>query len=176
LLPNTEYDTSDDYPIFVEATKQFVTAINNPTHRIVDITWKSQITDQELQYVATSRLIELNGLANGQYDLAKLIKLCEEINFCYTHDCLLAVTMLVRTVINHVPPIFGYQSFAEVANNYGGGSFKKSMQNLQNSLKNIADSNLHLPIRKTEVLPTKVQVNFSQDLDVLLAEIVRLLS
>lgn len=127
----------------------------------------------EIMFVDLVRIEELRAITSSSFDLAKLIKLCEELNTCYANDCFLAVTMLTRAVVDHVPPIFGYRSFNEVANNYGGKSFKKSMQHLQNSLRYIADSHLHQPIRNKETLPSRVQVNFSNDLDVLLAEIVR---
>lgn len=84
--------------------------------------------------------------------------------------------MLVRAITDHVPPIFACKIFAEVANNFAGArSFRGSMQNLNVSLRNIADAHLHVQIRKSEILPTEGQVDFRADLDVLLAEVVRLL-
>ena len=72
--------------------------------------------------------------------------------------------------------LFGKQNFTEVANNYSGGkSFRESMQHLNNSSRKIADSFLHSHIRQKEVLPNKTQVNFKNDMDVLLAEVVRIL-
>jgi len=47
------------------------------------------------------------------------------------------------------------------------------MRHLDKSLRKIADSYLHGHIRERESLPNKTQVNFSQDIDVLLAEICR---
>ena len=86
--------------------------------------------------------------------------------------------MIGRTILHHVPPIFGLKCFDEIANNYGGPkdhkSFKKNMTHLNESLKNIADSYLHLQIRKKEVLPTENQIDFKQDMDVLLGEIIRI--
>ncbi len=83
--------------------------------------------------------------------------------------------MLVRAIVDHVPPIFGQKSFKEVANNYqGSSSFKKSMLHLDQSLRNVADAHLHTHIRQRESLPSQTQVYFAQDLDVLLAEILRL--
>jgi hypothetical protein len=67
-------------------------------------------------------------------------------------------------------------AFAEVANNYSGSrSFKESMQHLDLSARKIGDAHLHTQIRTKEILPTATQVNFANDLDVLLAEIVRIL-
>ena len=85
--------------------------------------------------------------------------------------------MLVRTIANHVPPVFGCKNFAEVANNLAADkSLKKSLEHLDSSLKNIADYNLHQQIRQSESLPTGTQVDFKQDLDRLLEEVARRLS
>jgi hypothetical protein len=73
--------------------------------------------------------------------------------------------------------ISGYGTFAAAANNCvgAGKSFKQSMQRLGNSSRRIADMYLHTQIRRSESLPTSTQVNFANDLDVLLGEIVRIL-
>jgi hypothetical protein len=87
----------------------------------------------------------------------------------------MSIAMLARAIVDHIAPIFSCKTFGEVANNYGGAtSFKKSMQNLDRSLRSIPDAYLHIQVRAKESLPTAVQVNFSADLDVLLSEVVRL--
>jgi hypothetical protein len=82
--------------------------------------------------------------------------------------------MLARALLDHVPPIFGMRSFTEVANNYGGKSFKGTMEHLEEGLRNVADGHLHQQIRNSESLPTAQQVNFSAALDILLSEIERI--
>jgi hypothetical protein len=83
--------------------------------------------------------------------------------------------MLTRSLLDHVPPVFGKTSFTEVVNNYSGGkSFTESMQFLQGAARKIADAHLHMPMRAAETLPTPQQVNFASHLDVLLEEIVRI--
>lgn len=124
-------------------------------------------------FIAISRINELKNLTSNNFDFKKLVKLCEEINDNFENENFLSVAMLSRSILDHVPPIFGYNTFNEVANNYGGQSFKKNMNHLNNSLRSIADSFLHMTIRKKEILPNSVQINFSQDIDVLLAEIIR---
>ena len=89
---------------------------------------------------------------------------------------ILSIIMLTRALIDHVPPIFEYKSFNEVANNYSGTkSFKESMERLNASSRKIADQHLHTPIRKSESIPTMNQADFSNDVDVLLAEVYRIL-
>lgn len=127
-------------------------------------------------YVDASRIAELHSLVNPQWDVKKLARLLEELNVVHAADCHMSTAMLVRAIVDHVPPVFGLQNFAEVASNYAGGkSFKGSMQHLQGSLRHIADSHLHAQIRKSEVLPTAHQVDFSNDVDVLIGEVIRLL-
>jgi hypothetical protein len=126
--------------------------------------------------IAESRLAELRTLSDPRFDFKKLIRLCEEININFRAGCFLATAMLTRALLDHVPPIFGTKNFAEVANNYAGGSksFKGTMQHLDTGLRNIADGHLHGQIRKQETLPEAQQVDFRGGLDALLAEIVRI--
>lgn len=127
-----------------------------------------------LLLISESRLVELRALCSG-LDFKKLIRCCEELNTAYGAECYFATAMLTRAILDHVPPLFGFNTFAEVANNYGGGgkSFKEAMQHLENASRRVADAHLHLPIRRSESLPNAQQVNCGQQLDVLLAEIVR---
>lgn len=134
-------------------------------------------TGKQAYYVDPSRLEELRTLKSPKYDLSKLVRLCEELNTTSNDECYYSIAMLIRAILDHVPPLFGYKSFAELANNYkaGGQSFKRCMQHLENSSRRIADSHLHTQIRKNESLPNRTQVNFSSDLDMLLGEVVRVL-
>ena len=87
------------------------------------------------------------------------------------------MVMLTRALMDHIPPIFNVSTFREVVSNYKGTkSFKASMEHLDKSCRNIADASLHVHIRSQEILPNRTQVNFANDLDVLLVEIVRNLS
>jgi len=127
-------------------------------------------------YVSNNRIEELKEIKHKKYDLTKLIELCNELNHCFSRGDFLAVSMLVRAIIDHVPPIFGKQRFKEVVNNYPWKkSYKKAIENLENSLRNIADIYLHAQIRQRETLPNEIQVNFSQSLDLLLSEIITIL-
>jgi hypothetical protein len=135
------------------------------------------ISDSESSIViAPSRLVELRSLVSPDFDFTKLVRLCEEVNTSYGLHCYYAAAMLIRSVLDHVPPIFGFRNFGEIANNYAGGgrSFKDAMNHLESASRKVADAHLHMPIRKSEILPTAHQVNCGQQLDLLLAEIVRI--
>jgi Sec-independent protein translocase protein TatA len=60
--------------------------------------------------------------------------------------------MLARALLDHIPPIFGFHTFPDLASQYGGGgkSFKECMNHLENSSRKIADAHLHSQIRKKE--------------------------
>lgn len=127
-------------------------------------------------YVDSSRIVEIKKIKSNKFDLSRLIKLCDELNSSFENKCYFSVAMLVRSILDHVPPIFDSSSFAEVSNNcQGTRSFKSQMQHLEISSRKIADSYLHTQIRDRESLPNSTQVDFSNDLDVLLGEIYRLL-
>lgn len=128
-------------------------------------------------YVDHTRIIALQNMGAGSWDFSRLVELCREINIAAANRCHMSTAMLLRTILNHVPPVLGFATFAEVASNYGGPktnkSFKGNMQRLEGSLRNIADMHLHSPIRPREDVPTAVQVDFAADLDVLLGEVIR---
>lgn len=136
------------------------------------------ILDNE-EYVNSSRIEELKKSKSKDFDLSKLIQLCKELNSANQDDNYFTVGILVRAIMDHIPPIFSQGNFSGVANNYQSKgdtqSFKKSMLHLDNSMKNISDSFLHSHIRKSEVLPNETSIDCKRDLDKLLGEIVRIL-
>ena len=127
-------------------------------------------------FVDPIRINELKAIKNNSFDLTKLICLCEELNNATQMNNNISSSMLQqRAIIDHTPPIFEYNTFSQFANNYreGSKSFKKAMMILDNSLRNIADNNIHSQVRGKEVLPTAIQVQFHQEIDLLLSEVVR---
>jgi len=155
--------------------KEYLQTFTNMRKRRALAKAKRDTGKDESTFVDRTRVYELYALQSPSFDLSKLIRLCEELNLCYANQCYFAVAMLLRSVLDHVPPIFGCKNFAEVIARHGTRSFKESMQHLDSSSRKIADAHLHGQIRGKETLPNKTQVNFSSDLDVLVAEIVRVL-
>lgn len=95
----------------------------------------------------------------------------------YRNECYMATAMLVRAVMDHIPPIFGMNTFGQVTANYGGGgkSFKQATEHLHSAMRKIADAQLHSQIRRKESLLNQNSVHFQADLDFVLAEVVRVL-
>ena len=135
------------------------------------------LPEEQEKFVEPARMEEIQSLPKGQFDTTKLVQLLVELNRAYAGQSFLSCTFLLRSIIDHVPPIFGLKSFLEVSNNYAGGgrSFREAMQHLENASRKIADSLLHSQIRATENVPTKTQVEFRADIATLLGEIIRVL-
>lgn len=160
--------TKSGYKLNVAAKEWVKSQIVNSVKRPI-------IKNRSSNYVNLDRINELRSVNSASYDLSRLVKLCEELNIAFQNISFLSIPMLVRAIVDHIPPIFVLRTFTEVTNNYGTKSFKESMTHLDNSSRKIADAFLHTPIRSKEVLPNYTQIDFSNDLDLLLAEIYRIL-
>jgi hypothetical protein len=129
-------------------------------------------------YVDPVRLAEIEALPSTKWDFSRLVQLCRELNAAYANGHYITTAAVVRIIMDHVPPLFGFSDFDQLAANYGGPkvhkSFKKSMTHLQQSMRNISDAHIHSPIRPTDALPNATQVDVRGDLDVLLAEVIRI--
>ena len=86
-------------------------------------------------FISENRISSLRKIKNQNFDLKKLIKLCEELNQNYKSENYLTISILARAIKDHVPPIFEFKTFSKVANNFSfsSRSTKKSILNLQNS-------------------------------------------
>jgi hypothetical protein len=121
--------------------------------------------------IAPQVIADLSKTKSAQFDSTKLTGYCREINSSFYHGNVVACLLLIRTILNHVPPVFGWRSFAEVTAN-AGKSLKNNLDHLESGLRNLADLYAHQPIRKSEQYPTKAQVEpFRAHLEVLLHEV-----
>jgi len=157
---------------FPEEVKRFIFEIK----KVVKTSSSVPISDGKASfYIENSTILQLAEIKSENFDLTRLIKLCKELNDNYSLGNYLSCGMILRSILDHVPPIFKMKSFEEVSSNYGSKSFKDVVKPLQESTKKIADSYLHTQIRKKEVLPTKTQISFQPNLDFLLQEIIRII-
>lgn len=158
--------------------------IKPPQQKLMLLDWceqKINMTKQNLNidlklleksFIHLDRIEELKNIQSTKFDLKKLIKILEEININYSLKNYYSVAMLGRSILNHIPPVFGFKTFNEVSNNFGTASFKKNMSHLNISMRSIADNYLHELIRKTESLPNENQIDFTREMDFLLGELI----
>jgi hypothetical protein len=126
---------------------------------------------------ANRRIVESGLIArlaekkSGAVDVGSLVKMCREINSSYAHGNILATALLMRTVLNHVPPVFGHDTFSQVVAN-AGKSLKESFEHLENGLRKVADFHAHRKIAAAESYPSVAQVEpFRPQFELLLQQV-----
>jgi hypothetical protein len=127
-------------------------------------------------WIVDPRLIgRLTGIVSSRFDIASLVRMCKEINSSHAHGNVLATALLMRTVLNHVPPVFGYETFAQVVGNADiGKSLKKSFDQLEGGLRNVADFHAHRRIGTYECYPSVAQVEpFRPQFELLLQQVLQ---
>lgn len=127
------------------------------------------------RYVDPTTIDRLRGLSSERFDMTRLVGMCEQVNAAFATESFIAVILLTRAILDHVPPIFGCDNFGQVANNYGTRSFKEVVLPMETGSRKIADHLLHGQIERIESLPTETQAGQPLTLDFLLSEIPRAL-
>jgi len=121
-------------------------------------------------------LLALKAVTVKALDPKKLVQLCTELNDSYARGNYLATALLLRAVLNHVPPAFGAKSFAEVVAQ-SGRSIKAILARLDEDARPLADLHTHLLMRTSEHLPTKNQLEpYKPGFEVLIQEVITRLS
>jgi hypothetical protein len=121
-------------------------------------------------------LLKLKAIKRAQLDPAKLIKMCEELNDAYARGNYISCALLLRAVMNHVPPAFGASTFPEVVAQ-SGRSVKAILSRLNEDARPVADLHTHLLMRATEHLPTRNQLEpYKAGFEILVQEILGKLS
>jgi hypothetical protein len=127
-------------------------------------------------YISEARLNALRAIKSKAFDCTRLISMCEELDDCAKNGNVHATIFLTRAILDHIPPVFNFKTFTEVASNYGGGiSFRRVTERLEKHTREIANIRLHTPIRDKETVPHFEEVNFASELESVLAELCRLL-
>ena len=85
--------------------------------------------------------------------------------------CKYSTALLMRTVLNLVPPVFGHDTFSQVVANVGK-SLKESFEHLENGLRTVADFHAHRKIAASESYPSVAQVEpFRPQFELLLQQV-----
>jgi len=122
-------------------------------------------------FLNTDVLLRLKSVQSARLDPTKLIRMCEELNDAYAQGNYISSALLLRAIINHVPSVFGANTFAEVVA-HSGRSMKAILARLDEEARPIADLHTHFLMRSTEPLPTKNQLEpYKASFEVLIQEI-----
>jgi hypothetical protein len=150
LDPSPEYNT-DAYDLkgdLIGVIDYLREVAKNPEYEI-GVTNNSAFLDQGI-------VSQLKSIKPPPYDFIKFARFCEELNDAYRRGNYLSCTLLIRAVMNHVPPIFGVQNFNQVVAN-SSRSIKAVLSRLEDEARPVADLPTHMLIRFKESIPTKHQ-------------------
>lgn len=115
---------------------------------------------------------ELKKMENKKFDIKKLVRFCEELNDSYSRANYLSCALLIRAVMNHIPPIFNAEKFSQVVANLGR-SIKAVLSHLESQARPIADLHTHCLIRSKEQVPTKHQIEpYKPSFEILIQEVI----
>jgi hypothetical protein len=152
------YDLSADVQILIDHLREIA------EHPVEFQSTSSSFVDPQI--IEQLRLVE-----NSMFDLSKVIRFCEELNSSFNASNYLASTLLLRAIINHIPPIFGHTTFQQVVSQVSK-SRRELFKPLDQVARDVADLHTHDLIRHKEVLPSKNQLEpFKVNLEVLLQEV-----
>lgn len=122
-------------------------------------------------FLNTEVLIQLKSVQGARLDLTKLVKMCEELNDAYARGNFISSALLLRAIMNHVPPAFEAKTFSEVVA-HAGRSVKAILARLNEEARPIADLHTHFLMRPREHLPTKNQLEpYKAGFEVLMQEV-----
>jgi hypothetical protein len=124
------------------------------------------------EFLNTEVLYELKLIKSNTFDTIKLVKFCEELNDSYARGNYLSCSLVIRAVMNHIPPIFNEITFSQVVSK-SGRSIKKVIELLEDQARPIADLHTHQLVRKKEQLPSKHQIEpYKSSFEILIQEII----
>ena len=125
------------------------------------------------EFVEASLIDRIATLKITQFNLSKLIRFAQELNDNYKRGNYLSCALLIRAIINHVPPIFEQQKFSQVVAN-SSRSVKAMLSPLEEGARKIGDLHTHEIVDDFSTPPTKNQVDpYKPNVEILFQEIER---
>ena len=99
-------------------------------------------------------------LRSPEFSPSLIVTMCNEINSSFRNGNLVATILLMRAVLNYVPPVFGRDTFPQVVAN-SGRSLRDSFDHLENGLRKVADFHTHRRRTRPICLPLALKWNRS---------------
>ena len=167
-------DVEVDNVYTVYEAKSEMEALTIEINEVIDSRAKTYIPMLSNALLIDPKLIELLEFTYcPQYDLILLSKLCRETNASYSQGNFIATILLMRAVLNYLPPIFGQETFAQVVASVGR-SLKAVFATLEDGLRKIADYHTHRRIDNANMYPSNAQIEpFRPQFELLLQEVLQ---
>jgi hypothetical protein len=100
-------------------------------------------------YISPRVLGQLRASPNSQWDTTKLIALAEELDACVRSGHVYASHAVLRAILDHVPPLFGQNTFSAVASSHSWGRTDSRYITRLRAFRDQGDDALHRPISKS---------------------------
>jgi hypothetical protein len=150
----TAGNTSSGFPSFtrinptgVAAVESFFTDSENEEPIAIEIPTK--LEDPYITTEAQDGL--LSAAKSAGFDTAKLKNILDELNDSFSRDKPQSAHALIRTLLNHIAPLFGQKTFAQVASNHSWTRTDKDrVHEIQTLFRYDVDESLHAPISKRD--------------------------
>ncbi len=159
FLEPTGGKTSSGFSTFTRIpshTRRLIENIEEPTAgEVQGVTPDTEPTPSIAPYISEKIAASLLASAKTRkYHTAKLEEIIFELNDAVERNKALSAHSLTRALLDHIAPLFGHKTFAQVANNYSWTQTdKKRVQQLDTIFRFDADDSLHTPIssRATDI-------------------------
>ena len=88
-------------------------------NRIEDLHIKSKFKNNSNVFIDENIIIKFEDLIDPKFDTIKLLQYLKEVNRSYKEGDFLSCILLLRAVLNYVPPVFGHSTFSQVVSQSG---------------------------------------------------------
>jgi hypothetical protein len=140
--------------------------------KCLDPTW-GQLKSLTPSFIDPALLERIRRLQSKKFNLAKLVRFAEELNENYDRGNYLSCTLLIRAIINHVPPLFGCTTFGQVAAS-SPKSVKALLNQLEEGARDVGDLHTHDTVDRFSTPPTRNQLEpYKPPMEILFNEIER---
>ncbi|GAA1009690.1 hypothetical protein Aple_021950 [Acrocarpospora pleiomorpha] len=132
-------------------------ALNAPASAMGQLDQLTAPLESEATYVRLDLIGELEELDSAcRWSLDKLASLARELNSNYAADQPYACHMLLRATLDHMPPVFGYTTFAQVVANHRWSTTDVRYAKKLTEYRNPSDDVLHRQIRSS---PSRIDMD-----------------
>jgi hypothetical protein len=121
--------------------------------------------------VSSDVIRRLVAVQTAKVDTEVLVGLCREINSSWSHGNVVATALVMRAVLNYVPPVFGHETFPQVVAQ-SPRTLKEAWSHLEEGLRKVADFHAHRRLGPADIFPSPAQVEpFKPQFELLLHEV-----
>ncbi|MFF8932306.1 hypothetical protein ACF1AO_34140 [Streptomyces longwoodensis] len=176
VLKFADVPTVEEY---VERTTDLVMAAHDEFVQILPAEPEpAAVVPERAPYVDPVLLDDITAAARGtRWQVHKLVSLCEELNDSYVEGRPYASIALARAVLDHIPPLFGLKTFAQVAAQYSFpvAQTDKAHAGRLSAFREVAHDVMHRPISATVPILTMGDLPEPVRLNAMLQEVLSIL-